>query len=118
MASIRNTVIVAILQVGVVVAGVLAAGICHRVWVSRDWPPPPLIALLYYHGVAGMLIPLAWITGAAMLHTRSGVSDDVRTLMFWVGVLVLVVLTAFALYADVSPWLVFLRNAGTADDGP
>ena len=116
MASIRNTVVVAILQVGVIVVGVLAAGLCHRVWMSRDWPPPPLIALLYNHGIAGLVIPLAWIIGAATLHTRPGVSDDVRALMFWMGVLVLVALIFFALYADVSPWLQFLRNAGNADD--
>jgi hypothetical protein len=116
MGSIRNTVIVAILQVGVVVAGVLAAGICHRIWMSRDWPVPPLIALLYNHGVMGLIIPLAWITGAATLHTRFGASDDVRALMFWLGVLVLVALTIFALYADVSPWLVYLRNTANADD--
>jgi hypothetical protein len=117
MASIRNTVVVAILQIGVIVVAVLAAGVCHRVWTSRDWPPPPLIALLCYHGIVGLIIPMSWITGAAMLHTRSGVSDDVRALMFWVGVLVLLALTAFALYADVSPWLVFLKNTGNDDSG-
>lgn len=116
MASIRNTVVVAILQVGVIVAGVLAAGICHRVWTSRDWPLPPLVTLFYNHGIAGLIIPMAWVTGAAALHTRSGVSDDVRALMFWLGVLVLVALIVFALYADVSPWLGFLKNSGNADD--
>jgi uncharacterized membrane protein len=109
---------VAILQVGVIVVGVLAAGICHRVWTSRDWPLPPLVALFYNYGIAGLLVPLAWIVGAAVLHTRAGVSEDVRALMFWLGVLVLIALAVLATYADVSPWLVFLRNAGNGDDGP
>ncbi|HUA66270.1 MAG TPA: hypothetical protein VME24_10505 [Alphaproteobacteria bacterium] len=117
MGSIRNTVVVAILQVGVVVAAVLAAGICHRVWMSGNLPVPRLIALLCHFGFAGLLIPLVWITGAAMLHTRPGVSDDARALMFWLGVLVLVALTIFALYADVSPWLVYLRMPEMSDDG-
>jgi len=117
MASIRNAVIVAILQVGVIVAGVLAAGLCYRAWMSSNMPPPPLITLLYDHGVAGLAIPLAWVTGAAILHTRSSVSDDVRTLMFWLGVLVLVALTIFALYTDVSPWLTLMTNIGDDDAG-
>ena len=116
MSSIRNTVVVALMQVGVIVAGVLAAGICHRVWTTREWPVPSLVALLYNHGVAGLLIPLAWVTGAAVLQTRSSVSEDVRVLMFWLGVLVLIALIIFAAYADISPWLVFLRNVGNGDD--
>jgi hypothetical protein len=116
MGSIRNTVVVAIMQVGVIVAGVLAAGVCHRVWTSRDWPLPALVGLLYHFGFMGLLIPLAWAAGAAVLQTRAGVSEDVRVLMFWLGVLVLVVLVVFVAYADGSPWLIFLRDTGNPDD--
>jgi hypothetical protein len=112
MGSIRNTVVVAIMQVGVIVAGVLAAGLCLRVWISRDWPSPPLVALLYNYGIVGLLIPLAWAAGAVALQTRAGVSEDVRVLMFWLGVLVLIALAAFVAYADLSPWLVYLRDPG------
>jgi hypothetical protein len=117
MASIRNTVIVAIMQVGVIVAAVLAAGICHRVWTTSNVPVPPLIALLYDHGIGWLMIPMVWITGAAILHSRPGASDDVRTLMFWLGVLVLIALTVFALYADVSPWLTGTTNLDPGDAG-
>jgi hypothetical protein len=116
MSSIRNTIVVALLQVGVIVAGVLAAGICERVWISRNWPPPPMVALLYSYGVIGLLIPLVWAAGAAALHARSGVSEDLRVLMFWLGVFVLIGLAAFVVYADVSPWVAFLKNAGISDD--
>jgi len=105
------------MQVGVIVAGVLAAGVCHRVWTGRDWPVPPLVALLYNYGIAGLLIPLAWAAGAVVLQIRAGVSEDVRVLMFWLGVLALIMLLAFAVYADVSPWLVFLKNTGNPEDG-
>lgn len=105
------------MQVGVIVAGVLGAGVCHRVWLSRDWPLPPLVALLYNYGIAGLLIPMAWAIGAVALQIRAGVSEDVRVLMFWLGVLALIALVVFVAYADVSPWLVYLRNAGNADEG-
>jgi len=103
------------MQVGVIVAAVLAAGVCHKVWTTREWAVPSPVALLYNHGVAGLLIPLAWVTGAAVLQTRSSVSEDARVLMFWLGVLVLIALIIFAAYADISPWLVFLRNAGNGE---
>jgi hypothetical protein len=116
MSSIRNTVVVAIMQAAVIVAAVLAAGICHRVWTNRDWPPPSLVVLLCRYGVAGLLIPLMWVAGSAVLQVRANVSDDVRVLMFWLGVLMLIALVLFAIYADVSPWLVFLRDTGNVDD--
>lgn len=112
MSSIRNTVVVALMQVGVIVAAVLAAGVCHRVWTGSGLVEPSPAALLYNHGVVGLLIPQAWVTGAAVLQTRSSVSEDVRILMFWLGVLLLIALIIFAAYADISPWLTFLRNAG------
>jgi hypothetical protein len=117
MGSIRNTVVVAIMQVGVIVAGVLAAGLCHRIWISHDWPSPPLVVLLYNYGIVGLLIPLAWAAGAVALQIRAGVSEDVRVLMFWLGVLGLIALVVFAAYADISPWLVFLRDPGNVNDG-
>ncbi|HEY1790044.1 MAG TPA: hypothetical protein VGJ73_17995 [Verrucomicrobiae bacterium] len=107
---------VAIMQVGAIVAGVLGAGVCHRIWTSRDWPVPPLVALLAHFGIVGLLVPLAWAIGAVVLQIRAGVSEDVRILMFWLGVLVLIILLAFVIYADVSPWLVFLKGATTLDD--
>lgn len=116
MSSIRNTVVVAIMQVGVIVASVLAAGILHRVWMSRDWTLPVPAALLYDSGVGALLIPLVWATAAAVLHVRAGVSEDGRALMFWLGILILISLIIFSVYADVAPWLVFLQNAGNGDD--
>jgi hypothetical protein len=115
MSSIRNTVVVALMQVGVIVAGVLAAGVCHRVWTGSGRTEPSPAALLYSHGVVGLLIPLVWVTGAAVLQTRSSVSEDARILMFWLGVLLLIALIVFAAYADISPWLAFL-NLGMGDD--
>lgn len=104
MASIRNTVVVAIMQVGVIVAGVLAAGVCHKIWSANNTPVPSLVAMLCSYGVAGFCIPLAWGIGAVVILLRKDASEDVKDLIFWLGVLVLVGLIAFVLYADVPPW--------------
>jgi ABC-type microcin C transport system permease subunit YejE len=109
MASIKNIVIVAISQVGVIVFGVLAAGIFHKESSLMDVLMPWSVATLYRYGFLGLSVPLAWSIGAVVLQLRANGSDDIRTLMFWIGVLVLIALAIFCLYADVSPWLNIAR---------
>jgi hypothetical protein len=117
MFSIRNTVRVAIMQVGVLVAGILASGLCHRLSVFNgiilSWPA----VLLYHYGVLGLGIPLGWTATALMLRRRPEISDGAKALVFLSGVLLVVALAVFVLYADVSPWLnVMWRLAGDGDN--
>jgi hypothetical protein len=114
MASIKNIVIVAISQVGVIVFGVLGAGICRKYGVLVPLPT----VILYNCGVMGLSIPLTWSIGAVALQLRENVSDDIKTLMFGLGVLVLVALAIFCLYADISPWLNIMWNLNGDDAGP
>jgi len=105
MASIKNIVIVALLQVGVIVFGVLAAGIAHKESEINGLIMPSSTTMLYGYGFMGLLVPLAWGAGVVVLQLRANVSDDIRTLMLWLGILVLLSLVIFCLYADISPWL-------------
>ena len=110
MGSIRNIVVLTIMQVAVIVVGVLAAGICHRVFTDHNNTAMPLpAALLYWHGVIGLLIPVAWGVGTIVLHLRADVSDGIKTLAFWLGVFILILITAFVLYANVTPWLLAMH---------
>ena len=86
------------MQVAVIVVGILAAGICHKVFTDHN------AAMLYWHGVVGLLIPTIWGMGTVVLHLRTTVSDGIKTLAFWLGVLILILMVAFVLYADVTPW--------------
>ena len=121
MVTIRNTVVVAIMQVGVIVAGVLAAGICHRMSVSSNTTMPFLALALYGYGIVGLLIPLAWVTGAVVLQLRANISDGVKVLMFWLGILLLISLAIFVFCVDAPPLLrAFMDmhgNNGGMDDG-
>ena len=114
MVSIRNIVMVAIMQVAVIVAGVLAAGVCIRVFTSNSIAIPFFASLLYRYGVAILVIPLAWVTGAVVLQLRPTVSDNVKILMFWAGILLLLALVAFVVYADVPS---LIRTMGTFNTG-
>lgn len=107
MFSVRNAVLVAIMQVGVIVAGILAAGLVFKAWTSMNAPLPLPAAMLVNYGVLGFAIPLTWSIVALFLRGRSEVSDDLKNLAFWLGVLVLLALGFFVVYADLSPWLTF-----------
>lgn len=104
MASIRNIVLVTIMQVAVIVIGVLAAGICHRVFTDHNVAMPLPTAMLYWHGVIGLIFPIVWGIGTVVLHLRTNAPDGLKTLAFWLGILILIVIIAFVLYADVTPW--------------
>ena len=108
MFSTKNAVLVAIMQIGVIVAGVLAAGLVFKAWTAMNAPLPLPAAILVNYGVLGFAIPLVWIFLALLLRGRPEVSDDLKNLVFWLGVLVLLVLGFFVVYADVSPWLTIM----------
>jgi hypothetical protein len=120
MSSIKNIVVVALMQVIVIVAGVLAAGLCHKECTLSNIAMPLPAAMLYTYGFTAFLVPLAWSAGAVTLQLRPNVSEDVRTLMFWLGVFVLIALAIFCIYADVTLWLRILWNLSSPrdDNGP
>jgi hypothetical protein len=112
MASIRNILVVTIMQIAVIVVGVLAAGLCHRAFTGDNVAMPLPVAMLYWHGVVGLLIPATWGIGTVVLHLRTNIGDGIKTLAFWLGILILIVITIFVLYADVTPWFRIMWNLG------
>lgn len=116
MASIKNTVVVAIMQVGIIVAGMLAAGICHKVFTSNNVAMPLPAAMLYDYGLMGFFIPLIWGPLAVVLQLRATVPDGIKSLIFWLGVLMLMGIAVFIVYADVTPWFHGFMWHLTGDD--
>lgn len=92
------------MQVGVIVAGVLASGLWHKAATAEGAMIPFSTIFLFNYGVVGFAIPLIWCSGSAVLATNPRVSDGVRSLMFWFGILVLLAIVCFVLYAGVSPF--------------
>ena len=103
MFTIYNATLVAVMQVGVIVAGVLASGLWHKFATTSNMAMPFPAGLLYSYGMVGFLIPFAWLTFALLLRRSPVVSDDVKGLGFGLGIFVLIALAIFVLYADVSP---------------
>ena len=117
MFSINNATLVAVMQVGVIVAGVLASGLWHRASISNGVAMPPPAGLLYSYGVAALAIPLGWLVFALLVRRSSLVSDEVKMLAFGLGIAVLIGLVVFVIYADVSPVFHIMWNLRGDDDG-
>ena len=104
------------MQVGVIVAGVLASGFWHKFSTSSNMAMPFPASMLFNYGIVGFAIPLVWIIFTLLLRGRSEVSDDIKSLAFWFGIFVLIGLAIFVLYADVSPCFRIMWGLGGGDD--
>jgi hypothetical protein len=106
MFTVRNAVLVALMQVGVIVAGVLAAGTSRRAWLAvNSSPVPDSVSQVLSYGPPALVIPLIWIVFVLLLRQRPEVSDDARTLAFYSGILIVVVLGVALGGAVLHPWL-------------
>ncbi len=117
MFTIYNATLVAVMQVGVIVAGVLASGLWHKLSTGSGAAMPFAAGLLYNYGMVGFALPLAWLTVALLLRRSPNVSDDVKGLAFGLGVLLLIALAIFVIYADVSPVFHITWTLAGAGDG-
>jgi hypothetical protein len=112
MFTVRNTVIVAVMQVGVIVAGVLASGLIRRFF--GDMPMPWMTILFYDYGVFLFLIPLTWAMCALLAHRREDISDDTKDVWFALGIVVLLTLVESVFAADVIPFFRGMNLGGAA----
>jgi hypothetical protein len=55
------------MQVGVIVAGVLASGLWHKFATNSGLVMPFPAGLLYRYGIAGFVIPFGWLAFALLL---------------------------------------------------
>ncbi len=94
--------VVAVMQIGVLVAGVLGAGLVHRHALNAGVAMPFPALMLYTYGLMGFAIPIVWSVVTLTLQSRAQVSDEVKSLMFGLGVVVLIALGVFVVYADMA----------------
>jgi len=116
MASLKNAAYVAIMQVGVIVAGVLAAGFWVKARTDMHWTLSVPVALLTKHTGLFFAIPMVWITFAAILCHRPEVSEGGKDLVLFSGVLVLIALGVFVFYADITPLFSIMWTLNGDDD--
>jgi hypothetical protein len=99
----RNMVILALVQVGVVVLGSLAAGASHKWYTTFNMKLPSGTELLADYGFFGLAVPLIWVTWALLTLLRAEDPDALLPPVIYSGLFVLLVLLWVVLYAGVGP---------------
>jgi hypothetical protein len=93
MASTRNIAIVALMQLGVILIGILLA----------SFAPPNAAAFLRNFGPFGLLIPLIWAVSVVVLNSRTEDAANTATWTFWFGILMLIGLVVLVVYLEFMP---------------
>ncbi len=94
---------VALLQLGVVLVGIMAAGLGGKLAQEGELAVPWATAFIIRYGLILMGLPLLWIWMALRLRRNPQVSDSKKGLAFLSGLLLLAGLLAFCYCAAVRP---------------
>jgi hypothetical protein len=106
----RNTVILGLVQGGVVGAGVLAAGVYLKWCAMGNARPSALPGLLAEYGVLALVVPLAWV--AIALWMQRNEDPEVKVLAFASGILLVLLLLVGVVYATVVPFVRLMGCGG------
>ncbi len=107
MFNVRNAVMLALMQIGVIVFGVCGAGASRRAWTAMEdkLQIPDSISQVIHYGPLAMVIPLGWALFVLWLRERPAVSDEAKSMAFYSGVVLVVLLGLIMGVAVIKPWL-------------
>ena len=96
MWSIQNITRIALMQVGVVIANILASGVYHK-WKSISDPMPAYPDWWYQHGIWGFGLPICWVVLSVYLYNQDEIDESFKLLIFWLGVFAVIALAVLAI---------------------
>ena len=102
--TIRNAVLIALVQVAIIVTRVLAAGISHKWWATPGIQLPQTTLFLINYGVVLLSAPVVWIALALRLRI-SHLPDSVKSIAFLSGFLLILILLVLIGHAVITPWI-------------
>jgi CDP-diglyceride synthetase len=105
MGTTKNFVLLAVMQVGVVVMGILAAGTTGKVLSSANAFPSEWTTRFVDFGILLLVLPPLWIWAVMKLHQSPNCSDRRRRLAFLSGVLLLGMLLYLNWVTSIRPFL-------------
>jgi hypothetical protein len=108
----RNVVLLGLLQVGVIVFTVLAAGVSKK-WQTTfklHYSHPELLQIVFDYGWIALLIPAAWVVVAVVSLQNDDWPSETRAVALYGGFAVLLLLLAFSWTAVVRDWLGVLMH--------
>ena len=105
MFSISKAIKIALMQVGVIVAGILAASVGYHAASGRVGFVPASTAFLVHFGFLLLALPMAWITAAVRLRNSAAFAHRQKVLACGSGIALIIGLTLFSAYAAGKPWI-------------
>jgi hypothetical protein len=105
----RNTVLLALVQIIVIVFSVLMAGAClkwYSTFISMEIPitSPWATSVFAEYGFLALLLPVIWVVIALRTLQRDEEAQVPRLLVFLSGIILLLVLLIGAWYAAARPF--------------
>jgi hypothetical protein len=110
--TVRNAVLVALAQAGVVVAGALGAGAAHKWYATFGLRPPATTAVVADLGFLALAVPVVWAALALRAVLAGDEEDGPKWLAFGSGAAVLFLLLLGAWHASAWPLLRLCRGCG------
>ena len=101
----KNIAYLGLTQVGVVVAGSLAAGATHKFMTTVEMVMTPSTRIGADYGFVALAVPVLWITVAMAVQSRAVNDDAPEAVTFLSGVFVLVLLLIAVFQVAVLPWV-------------
>jgi hypothetical protein len=101
--TLRNTTLLALVQIGVIVAGVLTSGAAYQLSKQADLAPPRSVVVVSEYGWLALLIPLAWIIVTLELQRRAEDEGVAALIAYLSGLLVLLLLLVSVSYLVIGP---------------
>jgi TRAP-type C4-dicarboxylate transport system permease small subunit len=113
----RNLVILALIQVGAITAGVLAAG-AYVKWMSELHLQGPRGELEFIcdFGWIALALPIAWAAVALWEFRRETEDDSRKVVVVILGWLLLALLIYGSWHYSVGPWLRLMTGCGGLSD--
>ncbi len=105
MATTKNFVLLALMQVGIVVAGVLASATTVKLLNAGNGLPPELSIRFADLGILLLVVPSLWIWCVMKVHLAPRCSELRRRIAFLSGLLLLAVLVGLTWATSVRPFL-------------
>ena len=105
MGTTKNFVLLALMQVGVVVIGILAAATTGKVLSSANAFPSEWTTRFVDFGILLLVLPPLWIWVVMKIHQSSKCSEKRRRLAFLSGVLLLSMLLYLNWVTSIQPFL-------------
>jgi hypothetical protein len=112
--TVRNTIILALVQVGVTVGGVLGAVTVRKMYTTFRAQPSSATNLVADYGFLVLALPVAWFVLAMLAFRRDTEKDAHGSLgsgAIVLGVFLLALLLMGAWAGAIGPWL-YLMNPG------